>query len=609
MPDQPLSNGALAPGIARGVCRKILSGPTFTKAPRLSRLLESCVEAHAIASRPALDADDRGELKRLSRKLEDYYAAEGASDPVRLELLLPEANVRFQVKDPVADIAAWATAAITAGPANIQAGRGKLWFIAAAIVAIAAALAFGLSRRQETIDPSEVRTIAVLPIDDARPIQLHDKIIPGITASITGELSHVSKWRTIAYTSAVPFGYKAREMSALRSTLNVDAVVEGKLMPSEKSIDGEIWIVRTRDGSRVWRSSFSASRDELLPAIDKAAQEIAAKLGASIPAHALLSPNSGKPPRHAVESYLTARATHQEAPPEMQTALRALESAVGAEPKFAAAQSALAEIWARIVELEYRPLAEAAPKTAEIAQTALKLEPNSAEAHLALGVAAAYSEWDWPAARKEMEHAISLRPSYSYAMSRVAQLEETLGNTKAAVARLEDARSLDPSLQSLNIALGFAYIFDGQHDKALDLMNALEKLDPEYKVIRIVRAMAYFGKKEFARVASHVELMSKMRPWMAPTLGIIAPAAVHLGRPEEARTALKELRNAGKPDPVVLAAILLPLGEDNEAFQLLNQAVDARSTLLLTLPVNPIFERHRNHPRFREIVAKIQRAE
>lgn len=608
MPDQPLSNGPLAPELARGVCRKILSGPTFSKAPRLSRLLESCVEAHGTSTRPALDADDRAELKRLSRKLEDYYEAEGATDPVHLDLLLPEANVRFHITSPATDLVAWVATAIPASPAAAESRRRSLWFIAAAALAVVAIAAFALSRRQATLDPAEVRIVAVLPINDARPIQLHDKLIPGITATLTTQLSHVSRWRTIANGSAIPFGFKLRAMDALRADLNVDAVVEGKLLPSEKSIDGELWIVRTRDGRRVWTTSFSAPRDNLLPALDKAAQEIATQLGATLPAHALLVANSGNPSRDAVESFLNARAVHQETPAEMQTALRALESSIAAAPKFAAAHSALADVWAHITELEYRPTAEAAPKTREIALAALAVEPKSAEAHLALGVAAAYSNWDWPAARKEFEQALALRPSYTYAISRLGSIEETLGNTKAAVQRLEEARALDPSTQSINIALGFGYIFDGQYDKALDLMNVLEKEDPEYKVLRLVRAMAYFGKKEYGRVASQVDQMTKMRAWMAPTVAITAPAAVHLGKPEVARTALRELRNPenfAKPDAVVLAGILLALGDDKEGFDLLNQAVASRSTLLLTLPVNPIFEKHRSDPRFRAILAKL----
>ncbi|MEP7364028.1 MAG: tetratricopeptide repeat protein, partial [Acidobacteriota bacterium] len=295
-------------------------------------------------------------------------------------------------------------------------------------------------------------------------------------------------------------------------------------------------------------------------------------------------------------------------PAEMQTALRALESALAAAPKFSAAQSALADVWAHITELEYRPTAEAAPKTREVARAAQALEPNSAEAHLALGVAAAFSSWDWTAARKELEQALVLRPSYTYANSRLAAIDQTLGNTKAAVERLEQARALDPSQQSVNVALGFAYVFDGQNDKALELMNSLEKLDPEYKVIRLVRALAYFNKKEYARVGSQLDVMSKLRAWMPPSLSITAPAAVHLGRPEEARTALTELRdkeNFPNVDPVVLAGILLALGEDKEAFSLLNKAVESRSTLLLTRPVNPVFADYRKDPRFREILGKL----
>jgi len=605
MQDQPFSNGTLGPELARGVCRKILSGPTFRGAPRLSRLLESCVEAHAGGTQPALDADGRGELKRLRRKLEDYYEAEGAGDPARVELTMPEGSVRFDVTAQPIDVAAWVATAV---PAAARA-ESRRWAIAAVLAVVAAGGAFWLYNRQAMADPGDVRTIAVLPIDDGRPIQLHDKFVPGITAAITAELAHVPRWKTIEYASAQPYSYNLRELASLRRELGADIVVEGRLTPGETKVEGELWMRRTSDGRQVWRSAFSAPRDELLAGIDKAAQGIAERLGAGLPGQALLSVKSGKANREAVEEYLNARAVYQETPQELQTALRALEAATAAAPQFAAAQGALAGVWARITQREYRPAAEAVAKTREIAAAALALEPNSAEAHLALGVAAMFDKWDWAVARKELDRALELRPSYPYALARLAQIDQAEGDSKAAVGRLERAHELNPSHQALDIELGFAYVFNGQHEKALELMSKVERLDPEFKAIRLVRAMAYVGKKEFGRVGSHLETMVRQRAWMPSSFAIAAPAAAFAGDKSVAERALSEMRkkeNLAKPDPVVLAGILLAVGQDKEAFELLNQAVTARNTLLLTLGVNPIFERYRGDARFREIVRKVR---
>lgn len=613
MQDQPSSTSAPGPELARAICNKILSGPTFLAAPRLSRLLETCAAAYAPPgseyTRPALSDDDRGELKRLRRKLDDYYSAEGAADPVRLDLSLSDGSIRFDITDPTANLTAWSTISLrtTPGPAEAASSRRSLILVALGLIAILAPGAWYLSTR--LADPGQVRTLAILPLDDGRPIQLHDTTVPGITATLTLQLSHVSQFRTVAYTSALPFAYNAREMDALRRALNADAIVEGKLTPSETTIDGELWMRRTSDGRRVWQSRFTAPRDNLLPALDKAAQDIAVRLGAPLPAPARLALKSGKPSREAVDNLLLARATHQETPQEMQKALRALQAAVKSDPTFAPAHAALADIWARIVQLEFRPVAEASNSTREVATAALAVDPNLAEAHLALGVAAAFGQWDWKTARSEFDRALALRPSYPYALARLGQLEQTLGNTQAAVARLEQARALDPSRQSLNVELGFAYAFAGQHDKALALMDELEKLDPEYRVLRLVRGMAYLGSKQYDRATAHLELLTNLRTWSAPGWAIAAPAAAFDGRKEEARKGLDSLRNnpnIAKPDPVILAGILLSLGDDAEAYKLLNEAVAARNPLLLTLPVNPIFAPSRGNPQFQEIVRKLQ---
>lgn len=611
MQDHPSSPSAPGPELARAICRKILSGPTFQAAPRLSRLLETCAAAYAPPgseyTRPSLSDDDRGELKRLRRKLDDYYAAEGAADPVRLELSLSDGSVRFDITNPSADLTAWSTIAIPDTPlAADPRKKRRLVFIAVAAAIVLGTLPLYLSNR--LADPGQVRTLALLPIDDGRPIQLHDSTVPGITATLTTQLSHVAQFRTIAYTSARPFGYNARELAAIRRDLNADVFLEGRLTPSDTTIEGELWLRRTSDGRRVWQSPFTASRADLLPALDKAAQAIALRLGATLPPHALVTPKSGKPTREALDKFLEARATYQETPPEMQKALRALEAAVKESPQFAAAHGALAEIWARIVQLEYRPVLEASKSTREVATAALAVDPNLAEAHLALGVAAALGDWDWKTARSEYDRALALRPSYPFALRRLGQIEEPLGNTQAAVARREEARALDPASQSLNIELGFAYAYAGQSDKALALMDEVEKLDPEYRVVRLVRGMAYLAAKQYDRATTHLDYLSNLRTWQAPSWGIAAPAAAFAGRKDEARKGLQVLRNSphiAKPDPVIVAGILLSLGEDAEAYKLLDEAYAARNPLLLTLPVNPIFAPSRNDPRFRALVARI----
>ncbi|MCC7235677.1 MAG: tetratricopeptide repeat protein [Bryobacterales bacterium] len=605
MQDSQNSSDSLGPELARRVCGKILSGAAFQGASTLGRLLDTCAAAYAAGERPALDDEDRAELKRLRRRLDDYYAAEGARDPVRVEAATSDGALRFASSSQLSEIEAWAATPETAGAGGTQPNR-RLYVILLAV--IAAGALFWLYQHNRLASPGTVATMAVLPFDDTRPLPMHDGAAPGITAALSVELAHVREWRTVSYTSVLPFAYNLREMAALRRELNADIVMEGKLTPSETTIDGELWMVRTSDGKRVWRHSFHTSREQLLPALDRAAQEAAARLGGTLPARALLSPRSGKPGAEAVAGFLSAISIHQPDPPEMQTALRALEAAVKSEPRFTAAHAALADLWGRISYFEYRPVAEATATARRVAREALAVEPDLPEAHLALGVAAALGDWNWTEARQQYNRALELRPSYPFALLRLAQLELVKGDTKAAVALAERALALDPAPIPVKMECAYAYIYDGQYEKALALMNEAEQINPEERGIRLVRGMAYLARKEYERAKVFLDVLTKQLAWLPPSAAIAGPVYAWSGDTAEVRRLLTEIhnkKNFARVDPVVEAGIRLAIGEDRAGYQLLEDAVRSRATLALTLRVNPIFAPYRQDPRFQAIVAKL----
>ncbi len=606
MQDPQNSSASIGPELGRRVCRKILTGAAFQGATKLGRLLETCAAAHAAGERPALDDEDRAELKRLRRRLDDYYAAEGSQDPVRAELDAAGGALRFTAVSPLTAIEAWAASAPEPGSAEGPRSNRRLLVILAAALAAGALVWFYFSNRLAS--PGAVQTLAVLPFDDTRPLPLHDGTASGITAALSFELAHVPEWRTVAYTSVLPFAYNLREMAALRRELNADIVMEGKLTPAESSISGELWMVRTSDGRRVWRHSFQTSRDQLLPALDRAAQEAAARLGGSLPARALLTPKAGKPDAGVTRGFLDALSITQPDPPEMQTALRALEAAIKAEPKFTAAHAALADLWGRISYFEYRPVAEATATTRRVAQEALALEPDLAEAHMALGVSAALGGWNWAEARTQYNRSLELRPSYPFALLRLAQLELVKGDTKTAVALAERARALDPAPIPVKMECAYAYLYDGQYDKALALMDEAERINPEERGIRLVRGMVYLARKEYERAKVYLDVLTKQLAWLPPSAAIAGPVYARSGDTAEARRLLTELhnkKNFARVDPVVEAGIRLAIGEDSAGYQLLEEAVRSRATLTLTLRVNPIFAPYRQDPRFQAILAKL----
>ena len=589
------SASPLSPETAQGIVRKILSGPTFAAAPRLSRLLEACVAGSA------LDDEQRGDLKRLARKLEDYYSAEGVSDPVRVSVSQSDGSVRWDIRDASVNSAAWIP------PEPVAPAPAKTSWIPYAVgVFLLLTMGAWWYTRTPSIAPGEIKTLAVLPFEDSRTLREHDGMVDGLGASLARVLSHVDGLRVPEYSSSSQYKFRLREMSDLKSKLGADGIVEGSIRVTASDIEGELWMRRTSDGARLWHAPFRAPRGNLLVEIDRHAEEIAKLLGKSLPSRALNG--DSRAPADSVVGYLRAIANSQESPKEMEKAYRTLEEVEKAAPKFASAASALAEMWARITVFEYRPIAEAAAKTKESAAKALALSPESAEAHVALGAVAADGNWDWGTARKEFETALRLRPSYAFALNRLAHLDEAEGRPKEALAKMRAAHALDPFRPSMNFDLGYSRVFNREYDEALRLMEAYEKQDPYHNSIRFVRGLAYFGKGNWAAVESHVRPLEKEEGFEPPALSILGVNHARAGRRADAIAVLKRLDELDKLTPidaVIRAGIQFALGQTDEGFRSLNRAADKRSPLLLTLRVNPLFDGVRGDPRYQALVNRL----
>ena len=108
------------------------------------------------------------------------------------------------------------------------------------------------------------------------------------------------------------------------------------------------------------------------------------------------------------------------APPSAATdagAVSWLERAVRLDPDFAPAWAALARAHARAHYMGFDRTAERAARAREAAETATRVAPGSADAHLALGYVVYWVHHDLGRALEEMEAAERLRPGDAEVLS------------------------------------------------------------------------------------------------------------------------------------------------------------------------------------------------
>lgn len=244
-------------------------------------------------------------------------------------------------------------------------------------------------------------------------------------------------------------------------------------------------------------------------------------------------------------------------PQELLSRVTYFETAIAADPQFAAAYAGLAnaKLLLGMYRVEPPQIAYAAAKAA--AQTALRHDPRLAEAHAAFGAAVLFFEWDWPLAREHLRRAIGLDPRSLPAQLWWSRYLTAAGEHAAATLAAERAVRLAPGSPAAITQLGIAHYYAGHLDTAR------------------------------AACAEGVALMREFVPAHACE--------------EAARAA-----SVASPNLLLAAAIELVRNGDRErAIDWLQRAANRRSDSLIFASVEPGFGPLRGDPRFSAVLRRV----
>src|ERR1041384_4106340 len=113
------------------------------------------------------------------------------------------------------------------------------------------------------------------------------------------------------------------------------------------------------------------------------------------------------------------------------------------DPNFALAHARLASVCAEVFRY-YEPTESWKTKARTEAETALRLQPNLAEAHFALGQCFYWVDQNYKRALEQFEIASRLSPSNADTRRLIAAIERRQGKWQAALQAFERGAKLDP---------------------------------------------------------------------------------------------------------------------------------------------------------------------
>ncbi len=357
----------------------------------------------------------------------------------------------------------------------------------------------------------------------------------------------------------------------------------------------------------------------------KAARRTTHRVAVGLVLLALLC-QAGRPPRAhtrrnaaapAIEAFERGQRQAGSGVEGMRRSTYAFRQAVRADPQFAEAHYALADVMLGLGERGEVPASSAFPEARREALAALALE-EAPETRLVLASVDYYYDWDWDHARKELDFALRAAPTSDMVLTSFARYLSASGADAEAVRVIDEAEAHTPGCDLVARESGLVRYRARRYDEAIRKLSTASRLGPphgwgldEWRAanrIVILRAHVMKGTLDEAK-ADALDLL-RTRGMRGSALRAFAdlPAAKTIDAFLAWRLDLLARQAEREYVPRVHLAELHALrGETAAAVELLERAAAEREPSLAYSLRNPDFDSLRAEPRFIALLERVGR--
>ena len=461
---------------------------------------------------------------------------------------------------------------------------------------------------------SRARTasVAVLPFLNLSADPDNEYFADGITEDVIAHLSKLRALKVISRTSVMPFKRRQHTLAEIGTALGATALLDG----SVRHAGGRVRIVATLIDVEADRHLWADTYDRQVTEIFAIQTDVALHIAAALEAR--LSPDEltrvRREPTRDVQAYrlfLQGRQWHIKYTPEgTARAIEYYDRAIARDPTFALAHAQVAIACTELAEDGSAAPDVAFPRAAAAAASALRLDPELAAVHCAVGHLKAVREFDWVGAEQAFKRALELSPSDADTYDLYGRMCAGLGRHDEAIALHRRAQELDPLAHRLDYAT--ALLRAGRYEEAVARAEEAVALGPDEDRARATLGWAYFltGKRDEGLV--ELERAVSIAPGYTMWLAQLGEAHGLAGNTTKASEILRELEARAQHahvSPYYFAYVYTGLGEAERAIEWLERAVAARAGPVYAIKGSFLLAPLRAHPRFGALLQRLKLAE
>lgn len=471
------------------------------------------------------------------------------------------------------------------------------------------------------ISQRPINSVAILPFANDSGDPSAEYLSDGLTESIITSLSQLPDLKIMSRNAVFRFKGKNADAQEIGRTLNVGAVLVGRLVKVGDRLIIKTELIDVSDGSQLWGAEYNNNPADILTVQEEISKRISEKLRLRLTGEdqARLTKRYTENSQ-AYESYLKGRYFwNKRDEAGLRNGIKYFKEAEERDPTYALAFSGLADSYALLCDIgAVRPNDEM-PKAKAAAQKAVDIDPTLAEGYTSRAFVKLAYDWDWRGAEADFQRALELNPKYPTAHQWYASYLVQMGHFDRARQEIEYAQQLDPLSPIISSNAGFYSYFQHRYDDAISQYKKTLEIDPQFWVAHHYLGLAYAKKGQYREAIDELRLLLnapgteplpegsvEKDPEVAASLGYVYAQA---GQPEKAQAILQRLKALSKDryvSPLYLAIIATGLRDNDSAVQYLQSAFENRHPGLVLIRVDPFFDNLRSDERFKELVKKFE---
>jgi TolB-like protein/Flp pilus assembly protein TadD len=450
-------------------------------------------------------------------------------------------------------------------------------------------------------------SIAVLPFVNLSGDKEQEYFSDGLTEELLHSLIQINDLQVAARASS--FSFKERpNIVTVGHQLNVAAVLEGSVRRSAHTVRVTAQLINAVTGFHLWSKTYDRDLGDVLKLQTEIATAVASALKITLLGNEAAKIELGGTRNPAAfDAYLRgSKAVRSgQGTSSYQNAIAEYTEAIRLDPNYALAFAGRSLALSNYAG-EFASgtgIRDFYSKAETDARQALRLAPELAEGHSALGRFLAASPLDYTHASEAHERAMALAPGDAEVLANSGLFAVSMGRFDVGLAAARHAVTLDPLNPQSHEVLGEALFWARRYQEAVAAFGEVIRLEPDFKRAYGFRGVAYYWLGDLQSARSSCE--TKPDHWSS--MWCLALTYEKLGRHADAEAELTKLQATfGDNSAYQCATIYAVCGNTAKALEWLDRAVRLPDAGVVYVKTDALMDSLRQEPRFQAVMRELK---